>query len=82
MYPIKHKLKDYDMIKNFMISGSLTRGMEHDEDSGGSDVMPFPGENAVMVVYDGCPPPERRRMSNLSPGTLTHCSWGPRYTGV
>jgi hypothetical protein len=23
-YPIKHKLKDYDMMKNFMTSGSLT----------------------------------------------------------
>jgi hypothetical protein len=23
-YPIKHKLKDYGMMKNFMISGSLT----------------------------------------------------------
>jgi hypothetical protein len=54
-YPIKHKLKDCDMMKNFMISGSLTRGMELDEDPGVSDTMPFPGEDAVMTFYDGRP---------------------------
>jgi hypothetical protein len=27
-YPIKHKLRDYCMTKNFMASGSLTQGME------------------------------------------------------
>jgi hypothetical protein len=31
VYPIKHKHKDCDMMKNFMISGSFTRGMELDE---------------------------------------------------
>jgi hypothetical protein len=54
-YPIKHKLKDYNMMKNFMISGSLTEGMELDEDSGESYMMPFPWEETVMTVYDGCP---------------------------
>jgi hypothetical protein len=43
------------MTKNFMISGSLTRGMELDEDPGGSDVMPFPGADTIMMIYDGCP---------------------------
>jgi hypothetical protein len=33
-YPIRHKLKDCDMMKSFMISGSLTRGTELDEDPG------------------------------------------------
>jgi hypothetical protein len=42
-YPIKHKLKDCGMIKNFMILGSHTRSMELDEELGGSDTMPFPG---------------------------------------
>jgi hypothetical protein len=55
-YPIRHKLKDCDMMKSFMISGSLTRGTELDEDPGGSDRMPFPREDAVMIVYGGCPP--------------------------
>jgi hypothetical protein len=54
-YPIKHKLKDCNMMNNFMILGSLTRGMELDEDSGESDIMPFPKEDAVMMVYNGCP---------------------------
>jgi hypothetical protein len=71
MYPIKHKLKDCDMMKNFMISGSLTRAMELDEVPDGSNTMPFPRENAVMMIYDGCSPLGRCRMSNLSPATLT-----------
>jgi hypothetical protein len=37
-YPVKHKLKlklkDYDMMKNSMVSESLARGMELDEVSG------------------------------------------------
>jgi hypothetical protein len=41
------------MMKSFMISGSLTRGMELDEDPSGSDAMPFPGEDVVMTVYGG-----------------------------
>jgi hypothetical protein len=31
-YPVKHKLKNCDMMKNFMSSRSLTRGMELKED--------------------------------------------------
>jgi hypothetical protein len=26
VYPVRHKLKDYGMMKNFMTSGSLTQG--------------------------------------------------------
>jgi hypothetical protein len=54
-YSIKHKLKDYDMMKSFMISGSPSQGMELDEDPGGSDTMLFPGKNTVMMVYNGHP---------------------------
>jgi hypothetical protein len=56
------------MMKSFMISGSLTRGMELDEDPSGSDAMPFPGEDVVMTVYGGRLPLERRHVSKLSPG--------------
>jgi hypothetical protein len=49
-YPINHKLKDCDMMKNFMISGSLTQDMEPEEEPSGRDVMPFPREDAVMTV--------------------------------
>jgi hypothetical protein len=72
-YPIKHNLKDYDMMKNFMISGFLTRDKEPDEDPSKRDTLPFPREDAAMTVYDGHLPLERRRMSNsLRLGTWGH----------
>jgi hypothetical protein len=54
VYPIKHKLRDYGMMKNFIVSGSLTWDMEPKEDLGRRDVMPFPREDVVMTVNDGC----------------------------
>jgi hypothetical protein len=82
-YPLKQKLKDCCMMKNFMTSGSLTRDKEPEEDLGRNDVMPFPRKDAVMTVYDdGHPPLGRRRMSNLGPGTPTHYGWGPGKIGV
>jgi hypothetical protein len=33
-----------------MTSGSLTWGVELDEDPGGSDMTPFPRENTIMMV--------------------------------
>jgi hypothetical protein len=64
------------MIKSFMNSGSRIRGTELDEDPGGSDTMPFPVENIVMMVYDGHPSLGRCHVSKLSPGPWTHCGWG------
>jgi hypothetical protein len=52
-YPIKYKLRDYGMMKNFMVTRSLTRDMEPEEDPGGRDAMPLPDEDAVLTVYDG-----------------------------
>jgi hypothetical protein len=52
-YPVRHKLKDCGMMRTFMTLGSLTWGTELDEDPGRSDMMLFPGENAVMMVYGG-----------------------------
>jgi hypothetical protein len=46
---------DCDMVKNFMTSGSLTRGRQLEEDPGGSDTTSFPREDAVMTVNDGRP---------------------------
>jgi hypothetical protein len=54
-YPIKHNLKDWDTMKNFMISGSLSWGMEHDKDPSESDTMPFPGKDVAMMVHGGHP---------------------------
>jgi hypothetical protein len=44
-------------MKNFMILGSLTWGIELNEVPDKSDKMPFPGEAAVMMIYSGHPPP-------------------------
>jgi hypothetical protein len=56
-YPIKHKLRGYGMMKNFMVLGSLTRGIGLDEASRESDAAPFPNEDTVMMIYDGCSMP-------------------------
>jgi hypothetical protein len=87
VYPVRHKLKDCDMMKSFMISGSPTRCVELSKDPGRSHTTPFPRENAGMMVYGApsLPTPSltgRCRMSKLSPGPLTHYSWGRGGTGV
>jgi hypothetical protein len=64
------------MMKSFLISGSPTLGKEFDENPGGSDMLSFPGENAIMMVYDGRPLAGRRHVSKLSPRSPTHCGWG------
>jgi hypothetical protein len=66
-YPIQHKLKDCGMMRSFLTLGSLTWGAELDEDPHGSDMMTFPEENTIMMVYGGRSPSGRCRMSNLSP---------------
>jgi hypothetical protein len=71
-------MKDCDMMKNFMTSGSPTRGWKLEEDPGGSNTTPFPREDAVMMVYDGCPPPGRHRVSNLTVNLLRLGTWGHR----
>jgi hypothetical protein len=50
-----HKLRDYHMIKNFMMSGSLSQGMELKEIPYRSDTMAFLGEDTVMIVYNEHP---------------------------
>jgi hypothetical protein len=40
-YPIKHKLKDYGMMRSFMTSASLTWSIEPDEGPDRSDAAPF-----------------------------------------
>jgi hypothetical protein len=65
-YPVKHKLRDCNMMKSFMASGSLARGMEVDEALDESNRPPFPREDTMMMIYDGCPSPRLHRMSNPS----------------
>jgi hypothetical protein len=47
-YTVKHKLIDCDMMKNFMASGSITRGLEVDVVPDEGDVTPF-AEVALRV---------------------------------
>jgi hypothetical protein len=61
------------MMKNFMALGSFTQGVELNEVPNEGDMMPFPREDAVMMIYDGPPSPRVRLLSNLSPGTPAHC---------
>jgi hypothetical protein len=62
VYPIKHKLKGYAMMKNFMTSGSLTWDRQLEEDPGRSDAMPYPEEDAFMMAHDGAPSGEASRV--------------------
>jgi hypothetical protein len=78
-YPIKDKLRYYNMMKSFMTSGSQARDIELEEDTDRSDPTPFLEEDAV---YDGCTPPRRHHMSNLSPGTPTCYGWGHEDIGM
>jgi hypothetical protein len=43
------------MMKSFITSGSLTRDKEPVDDPDGCDMMPFPREDAVVMVYNGHP---------------------------
>jgi hypothetical protein len=75
-YPIRHKLKDYDMMRIIMTSLSLTWGAEPNKGPDGSDAAPFPKENTVMTVFGGCPLMGRHRMSSLGPRIPTRGGWG------
>jgi hypothetical protein len=74
--PIKYKLRDCSMMKNFIASGSLARGMEINEVPNEGDMTPFLREDIVMMIYDGHPSSGMRRVSNLSLGTPARCGWG------
>jgi hypothetical protein len=81
-YPVRHKLKDYGMMRSFMTSRSLTWGAELDKGLDGSNTMLFPKENDVMIVYGGCPLLGRHRVASLSPRMPTRCGWGHGLRGV
>jgi hypothetical protein len=81
-YPIKHKLGDCGMMKNFMVSGSLAQGMGVDGVPDKGDMTPFLGEYMVMTIYDGRPSSGMRYVSNTSLGTLARCGWGCRNAGT
>jgi hypothetical protein len=60
MYPIKHKLKECTMMKNYMTTGTFARSNKPEGDSTGKVATPFPEENAVMSICGRpAPPPPR-----------------------
>jgi hypothetical protein len=65
-YPIKHKLKECPMMKNYMTTGNLARSKKPEGDLAGKEVTPFPEEKAVMSIYDE-PPPMSHAASSSSP---------------
>jgi hypothetical protein len=77
-YTVKHKLRDYSLIKNFMATGSLSRGMEVDETPIKDDVTPFPVENAIMTIFERQPSLEKLHVLDLSTGTPSRYDheWG------
>jgi hypothetical protein len=50
-YPVKHKLKECTMMKNYMTMGNLSRSKKPEGDSAGKVAAPFPEEKAIMLIY-------------------------------
>jgi hypothetical protein len=66
MYPIRHKLKECTMMKNYMTTGTFVRGKKLEGDSMGMIAAPFPEENVVMSIYGGPAPHESRHKVKLT----------------
>jgi hypothetical protein len=81
-YTVKHKLRDYNLMKSFMTSGSVSHGMEVNQIPTEDDAAPFPREEAVMTIYDRCPLPERHGVPDPSLGTPARYGRGCRNVGI
>jgi hypothetical protein len=55
-YPVRHKLKECTMMKNYMTMRTFARGKKPEDDSTGKASAPFPKEKVVMSIYSGPPP--------------------------
>jgi hypothetical protein len=77
-YAIKHNLQDYSLMMSFMATGSLPQGTEVIEAPIEDDMVPFPGEDAVMTVFGWSSSPEKHRVLDPSKGTPTRGDqrWG------
>jgi hypothetical protein len=65
-------------MKSFMSTGSLPRGTEVVEAPIEDDVVPFPGEDAVMMVFGRSSPIEKHCVLDPSKGAPSHGEqkWG------
>jgi hypothetical protein len=50
-YPVKHKLKHYTMMKNFMTSGAHSKGKKSEGDPGRKGTTSFHREAVPMMIY-------------------------------
>jgi hypothetical protein len=57
-YPIKDKLKEWSIMKNYKTIGALTKNKKIEGGPSGKVATPFPGEEAVMTIYGGPVPHE------------------------
>jgi hypothetical protein len=55
-YPIRHKLWECTMMKNYMTTWAFTRGKKPEGDSTGKAAAPFIKEKVVMSIYSGPTP--------------------------
>jgi hypothetical protein len=56
VYPVRHKLKECTMMKNYMTTGTFAKGKRPEGDMVWKAAAPFPEEKAVMSIYDGPTP--------------------------
>jgi hypothetical protein len=63
MYPVRHKLKECTMMKNYTTTGSFARGKKLEGDPVGTAAKPFPEEKTVMSIYGGPHPTPRMSCS-------------------
>jgi hypothetical protein len=57
-YPIKHKVKECTMLRNFMTLGALSKGKKPEGGPGGKAVIPFLREEVIMSINGGLVPHE------------------------
>jgi hypothetical protein len=55
-YPIRHKVKECTMMKNYMTTGTFARSKKPEGDSTGKATAPFPKKKVVMSIYGGSAP--------------------------
>jgi hypothetical protein len=63
--PIKHKLKECTMMKNYMTTGNLAMNKKPEGDSTWMAATPFLEEKVVMLIYGGPGPREACRKLSL-----------------
>jgi hypothetical protein len=65
-------------MKSFMTMGSLSQGMEIDKAPIKSDAVPFPREDAVMMIFGRHPSPKKHHRLDPSAWTPSRSSqwWG------